>query len=204
LHPGGSLDRIEVTVHYTAWDVYRMDMAERWRRSHSADAPVITSTLPLAVVAFYLLLDILYVVFPPGAGKDAVLPGALWLLVLWGIWGAVAPFLQARRMAEAAVSEPPVRFVFAPEGVEMVRLDVSMQIAWPGVRRVRETCFSFLIYPHQSSPYTTAPDGRLIQVLPWMKLYFTLPRHCFADQADLRLFRTLIRKHVSGEGELRG
>jgi len=76
----------------------------------------------------------------------------------------------------------------------MIRLDVSMQIAWPGIRRVEETWFSFLIYPRQSSLYATAPDDRLIQVLPLMKLYFTLPRH--ADAADLRLFRALVGKHV--------
>jgi hypothetical protein len=203
MRPGGSLERIEVTVHYSDWDVYRMDMAERWRTSHSADAPVIKSIFPLAAV-LYLLLNIFYVAIAPGAWKDAVLPGALWLLVLWGVLRGVAPFLAARRVAEAAASEPPVRFVFSPLGVEIVRLDVSVHIAWPGFRRVRETWFSFLIYPRQSPPYTTAPDGRLIQVLPWMKLYFTLPRHCFADQADLRLFRTLIRRHVSGEVELRG
>jgi hypothetical protein len=37
-----------------------------------------------------------------------------------------------------------------------------------------------------------------------MRLHFTLPLHCFADPADLRRFRTLIRKHVSGEVKLRG
>jgi len=37
-----------------------------------------------------------------------------------------------------------------------------------------------------------------------MKLYFTLPRHCLADVADLRLFRTLVRKHVTAEIKLRG
>jgi hypothetical protein len=202
LRTAGSLDRIEVTVHYSAWDIYCMEMAERWRRSHSADAPVIASTLPLAVL-LYLFIDIVYVSFAPGAWKDAIVPGTMWLLILWAAWWAVAPFLQAHRQAEAALCEPPVRFVFSPEGVEMIRLDVSMQIAWPGIRRVKETWFSFLIYPRQSSPYATASDGRLIQVLPWMKLYFTIPRHCFADAADLRLFRSLIRKHVSGEIRLR-
>jgi hypothetical protein len=203
LRPAGSLDRIEVTVHYSAWNVYRMELAERWRRSHSADAPVIASTFPFAVI-LYLLLDIFYVAFAPGAWKDTILVAALWLLVLWGAWWAVAPFLKARRQAEAAVAELPVRFVFSPEGIEITRLDVSMRIAWPGIRRAKETWFSFQIYPRQASPYITAPDGRLIQVLPWMKLYFTLPRHCFADQADLRRFRTLIRKHVTAEVKLRG
>jgi hypothetical protein len=78
-----------------------------------------------------------------------------------------------------------------------------MHIAWPGIRRLKETWFSFLIYPRQGSPYATAPDGRLIQVLTWMKLYFTLPRHCFADAADLRLFHKLIRKYVNAETKLR-
>jgi hypothetical protein len=84
----------------------------------------------------------------------------------------------------------------------MIRPDVSMQIAWPGIRRVKETWIPFLIYPRQSSPCAAAADGRLIQVLPWMKLYFALPLHCFADTADLRLFRTLIRNHVTGETKL--
>ncbi len=179
-----------------------MEMAERWRRSHSADAPVIASTFPLAVV-LYFLLDIFYMSLTPAGWKNAVLPGTMWLLILWGIWWALAPYFEARRQAEAALSEPPVRFVFSPECVEMIRLDVSMQIAWPGIRRVKETWFSFLIYPRQSSPYATAPDGRLIQVLPSMKLYFTVPLHCFADATDLRLVRSLIRKHVTAEVKLR-
>src|ERR1700674_5767734 len=111
LRPAGSLDRIEVTVHYSAWDVCRMELAERWRRSHSADAPVIASTFPFAVI-LYLLLDISYVAFAPGAWKDTILVAALWLPVLWGAWWAVAPFLKARRQPEAAVAELPVRFVF--------------------------------------------------------------------------------------------
>jgi len=37
-----------------------------------------------------------------------------------------------------------------------------------------------------------------------MKLYFTVPLHCFADAADLRLVRALIRKHVTAEVKLRG
>ena len=202
LRPAGSLDRIEITVQYNAWDVYRMEMAERWRRSHSADAPVVTSTFPLAIV-LYLLLELFYVALAPGAWRSAILPGTLWLVLLWTLWWAGAPIFAARRQAVAALSEPPVRFVFSSEGVEMIRLDVSMQIAWPGIRRVKETWFSFLIYPRQSSPYATAPGGRLIQVLPWMKLYFTVPLHCFADAADLRLVRALIRKHVTAEVKLR-
>jgi hypothetical protein len=195
--PAGSLDRIEVPVHYTAWDVYRMEVRERWQRSYSADSSVVASTFFLLAAGLYLLVDVLYFALAPTPWMDAVLIGAFWLLVLWGAWWAVAPILKARRHAEAALSEPLVRFVFSPEGVEIVRQDVSMRIAWPGIRRVRETWFSFLIYPRLSSPYVTSPDGRLIQVLPWMKLYFTLPRHCFVDAADLRLFRTLVRKHVT-------
>jgi hypothetical protein len=194
--PAGSLDRIEVLVHCNAWDVYRMEIAESWRRSHSADATVIANTFPFAVV-LYLLLDIFYVAFAPRAWKDTIVTAALWLLILWGAWWIATPFLKAFRQAESAQLRPPVRFVSSPEGVEIIRPDFSMQIAWPGIRRVRETWFSFLIYPRQPSPYKTTPDGRLIQVLPWMKLYFTIPRHCFADQADLRLFRTLMRKHVT-------
>lgn len=197
----GSLDRIEVIVQYNTWDVYLMEMAERWRRSHSADAPVAVSTFPLAVI-LYLLLELFYVAMAPGAWKGALLPGVLWLLFLWAVWWLVAPILRARRQADAASSELPVRFIFSPDGVEMIRLDVSMKIAWPGIRRVKETWFSFLIYPRQSTPYATAPDGRLIQVLPWMKLYFTVPLHCFADAADLRLFRSLIRKNVTAEVKL--
>jgi hypothetical protein len=200
--PVGSLDRIEVTVHYNTWDVYRMEMAERWRRNHSADAPVVVSPFPLAVV-LYLLLEFFYAALAPGAWRGALFPGALSLLFLWAVWWAVAPILQARRQAEAALSESPVRLVFSPDGVEMIRLDVSMKIAWPGIRRLKETWFSILIYPCQSSPYATGPDGRLVQVLPWMKLYFTVPLHCFADAADLRLFRDLIRKHVAAEVKLR-
>jgi hypothetical protein len=203
LRPVGPLDRIKVTVHYTAWDVYRLEMAERWRRSHSGDAQVLSSAFPIAIVLCVLLQLVLDISL--STAWRSLIPGvAFWLLVAWAAWWAVARFLQAHRQAEAAVSEPSVRFVFFPEGVEMTRLDVSMQIAWPGIRRVRETWFSFLIYPRQSSPYATAPDGRLIRVLPWIKFYFTLPRHCFADQADLRLIRKLIRKHVSGEVKLRG
>jgi hypothetical protein len=197
-----SLDRIEVAVHYTTWDVYRMEMAERWRRSYSADAPVLSSTFPFAVV-FFLLVLAANDVLSSGPWRNAIPGIAFWFLVALAAWWTVAPFLEARRHAEAALSEPPVRFAFSPEGVEIARLDVSVQIAWPGIRRVRETWFSFLIYPRQSSPYATAPDGRLIQVLPWMKLYFTLARHCFADAADLRLFRTLVRTHVTAEIELR-
>jgi len=199
--PVGSLDRISVTVHYTAWDMYRMAMAERWRRSHSADAPVLSSTFPLAVV-LYLLIQLAYDIFSSSPWRDFVPGVAFWFLVAWVVWWAVAPLLQARRQAEAVLSEPPVRFVFSPAGVEMIRLDVSMQIAWPGIRRVKETWFSFLIYPRQSSQCAAAPDGSLIQVLPWMRLYFALPLHCFADIADLRLFRTLIRNHVTGEIKL--
>jgi hypothetical protein len=79
--PAGSLDRIEVLVRYSAWDVYRMEMAESWWRSHSADAPVIRSTFPFAVV-LYLLLDIFYVAFAPSAWKDTILSAAFWLLIL--------------------------------------------------------------------------------------------------------------------------
>jgi len=170
-----------------------MEMAERWRRSYSDDAPVLSSTFPFAVV-FYVLVQLAYDVFSSSPWRNAIPGIAFWFLVVLAAWWTVAPFLDARRHAEAALSEPPVRFVFSPEGVEMIRLDVSMQIAWPGIRRVEETWFSFLIYPRQSSPYATAPDGCLIQVLPLMKLYFTLPRH--ADAADLRLFRALVGKHV--------
>src|SRR2546430_7065952 len=67
-------------------------------------------------------------------------PGvAFWFRVAWVVWWAVAPLLQARRQAEAVLSEPPVRFVFSPAGVEMIRLDVSMQIAWPGIRSEEHT-----------------------------------------------------------------
>ncbi len=149
--PVGSLDRISVTVHYTAWDMYRMAMAERWRRSYSADAPVLSSTFPLAVV-LYLLIQLAYDIFSSSPWRNFVPGVAFWILVAWVVWWAVAPLLQARRQAEAVPSEPPVRFVFSPAGVEMIRLDVSMQIAWPGIRRVKETWFSFLIYPRQSSP----------------------------------------------------
>lgn len=190
-------------MRYSAWDVYRMEFAENWRRSHSADAPVIRSTFPFAVV-LYLLLNIYYAFSAPVAGKDTILIAAFWLVILWVAWWIATPFLQALRQAEPAQFGSPVRFVFSPEGVEIIRQDYSMQIAWPGIRRVRETRFSFLLYPRQPSPYKTTPDGQLIQVLPWMKLYFTLPLHCFADPADLRLFRALIRKHASGEVKLRG
>lgn len=198
LRPVGSLDRIEITVRYNAWDIYRMEMAERWRRSHSADAPVISSSFPFAVL-LYLLVNIVYISFARGAWKETVPDVALWLLIVWGAWWVVSPFFEARRAAEASLSEPPVRFVFSPEGFEMTRRDVSVQIAWPGIRRVKETWFSFLIYPRQPSPFSTTPDGRLIQVLPWMKQYFVLPIHCFADPADLRLFRSLIRKRTLPE-----
>ena len=190
-------------MHYTAWDVYLMEMAERWRRSYSADAPVLSSTFPF-VLLFFLLVLAADDVLSSSPWRNAIPGIAFWFLVVLAAWWTVTPFLEARRHAEAALSEPPVRFVFSPEGIEMIRLDVSMQIAWPGIRRVKETWFSLLVYPRQSSPYATAPDGRLIQVLPWMKLYFTLPRHCFADAADLRLFHTLVRKHVTAEIKLRG
>jgi len=168
------LDRIKVTVHYNIWDVYRMEMAERWRRCHSADSPVISSAFSIAIV-LYVLLQLVFDIIFSTAWRRMVPSLAVWLLVLWAAWWAVAPFLEARRQAEAAVSETPVRFIFSPEGVEIVRFEVSMHIAWPGIRRVKETRFSFLIYPRQGSPYATAPDGRLIQVLPWMKLHFTFP-----------------------------
>jgi|SRR2546421_1625349 len=94
-------------------------------------------------------------------------PGvAFWFRVAWVVWWAVAPLLQARRQAEAVLSEPPVRFVFSPAGVEMIRLDVSMQIAWPGIRRVKETWFSFLIYPRQSSPLRRRPRRPLDSSAP--------------------------------------
>ena len=200
LRPAGSLERIEVTVRYNAWDLYRMEMAERWRRSHSADAPLFSSAFPVAVV-LWLLVQLAYALLYSTAWRASVAVVAFWFLVLWAIWWTVAPFLEARRAAEAALSDSPPRFVFTPEGVEMIHLDVSMKIAWPGIRRVRETSFSFLIYPRQPSPYSTTPDGRLVQILPWMKLYFTLPIHCFADAADLRLFRAMLRTHVTPEIE---
>lgn len=102
LRPAGSLDRIEVTVHYSAWDVYRMELAERWRRSHSADAPVIASTFPFAVI-LYLLLDIFYVAFAPGAWKDTILVAALWLLVRWALGGLSLHFSRL-----AARQKPPL------------------------------------------------------------------------------------------------
>ena len=108
--PVGSLDRISVTVHYTAWDMYRMAMAERWRRSHSADAPVLSSTFPLAVV-LYLLIQLAYDIFSSSPWRDFVPGVAFWFLVAWVVWWAVAPLLQARRQAEAVLSEPPVRAV---------------------------------------------------------------------------------------------
>ena len=71
--PVGSLDRIEVAVHYTAWDVYLMEMAERWRRSYSGDAPVLSSTFPFAVV-FYVLVRLAYDVFSSSPWRNAI-PG---------------------------------------------------------------------------------------------------------------------------------
>ena len=115
------------------------------------------------------------------------------------VWWAVAPLLQARRQAEAVLSEPPVRFVFSPAGVEMIRLDVSMQIAWPGIRRVKETWFSFLLYPRQSSPLRRRPRRPLDSSAPLDETLFCASLHRFADTADLRLFRTLIRDHLTGE-----
>src|SRR3977135_1678339 len=98
--PVGSLDRIEVAVHYTAWDVYRMEMAERWRRSYSADAPVLSSTLPFAVVFFLLVLtadDVL----SSSPWRNAIPGIAFWFLVVLAAWWTVTPFLEARRHAEA-------------------------------------------------------------------------------------------------------
>ena len=102
----------------------------------------------------------------PHPGEILPLVIAFWFRVAWVVWWAVAPLLQARRQAEAVLSEPPVRFVFSPAGVEMIRLDVSMQIAWPGIRRVKETWFSFLIYPRQSSPLRRRPGRPLDSSAP--------------------------------------
>ena len=54
------------------------------------------------------------------------------------------------------------------------------------------SCLCLNDEPHRFASQP-AFHGRLIQVLPWMKLCFVLPLHCFTDTADLRLFRTLIR-----------
>ena len=177
-------------------------MADRWRRNHSADASLFSSGFPYAI-GFFVLVYLLYGISFSTAWRDFVPGFAILIPILWGVWWAAEPLLEARRQAQAALLQPPVQFVFSPDGVEMRRLDVSMQIAWAGIRRVRETRSSLLIYPRGSSPYVAAPDGTLIQVLPWMKLYFTVPVHCFADAADLRLVRALLRKHVVSDVKLR-
>jgi len=146
--PVGSLDRIEVLVHYNAWEFDGIEMAEPWRRSHSADAPVIAPTLSFGVI-LYVVVYMVYVAFASLAWRDAILTAGMWIFILWAVWRVLAPFLQARRQAESAIPEPPLRFVFSSAGVEMKHLDLSMQIAWPGIRRVQETWFSFLLYPRQ-------------------------------------------------------
>jgi len=179
-----------------------MEMADRWRRNHSADAPILSAGFPIAI-GFVVTLYVMYGIFFSTPLRSFIPSFALAMPILWGAWWAIEPMLVARQQAEAALTQTPVQFVFSPDGVEMRRLDVSMQIAWPGIRRVRETWSSILIYPRQSSPFVTSPDGTLVQVLPWMKLYFTVPLHCFGDAADLRLVRTLLRKHVVSDVKLR-
>jgi hypothetical protein len=193
--PAGELDRIEVLLRYSAWDLYRMNMVERWKRSQSADAPVISSSFPVALI-LYIIVQIFFDLVLTASWKIVVLDITLWGLILWGAWLLLAPYLEARREVIAERGTPPVRFVFSPEGVEIIRLDVSIQIVWAGIRRVRETWFSFLIYPRQQSPYISTADGRLVQVLPWMKLYFTIPKRCFRDASDERLFRSLLRQRL--------
>ncbi|HUC52818.1 MAG TPA: hypothetical protein VMR90_02150 [Candidatus Cybelea sp.] len=110
---------------------------------------MIAPTLSFGVI-LYVVVYMVYVAFASLAWRDAILTAGMWIFILWAVWRVLAPFLQARRQAESAIPEPPLRFVFSSAGVEMKHLDLSMQIAWPGIRRVQETWFSFLLYPRQS------------------------------------------------------
>jgi YcxB-like protein len=194
--------RIEVALRPDVWDIYRAEFAERWRRSHSADASIARALAPWLLL-LYVIAESVHQLILPSFLHSTVITLGFWFLVGWLLWWLTHPYLDARNQMQASSLAPPIRYAFSAEGFEVLRMDYSLKIAWGGVRKVRETPFSFLIYPTQQSPYSKTPEGDLVQVLPLMKQFFTLPKHCFAREADAAAFRQLARRHVDGEVRLR-
>ena len=194
--------RIEVTLRPTVWDIYRAEFAERWRRDHSADASLSRALAPWLLL-LYVFAESVHQLVMPSQIRSTFITLGFWLLVGWLIWWLVQPHVEARKQIQASRSEPPIRYAFSAEGFEVLRFEFSLKIAWGGVRRVRETRFSFLVYPVQQSPFSKTEEGQLVQVLPLMKRFFTIPKHCFARESEITAFRQLVRRNVDGEVLLR-
>lgn len=198
--------RIEVALIPTVWDIYRSSVAERWHRRRSADASIANAIAPW-IVLLYLIAESINQWMMPKESRNWILNLGLWVCGGWLLWWwakwLVNPLLEAVKQERLARSEPLIRYEFSAAGMKVLRLDHFLEIAWPGIRRVRETLFSFLIYPHEQSPWTKTPDGHLIQTLPLMKTFLTVPKHCFPNDTARVEFRNLARCHVNGEVLLR-
>ena len=180
------LTNLRIVVTLTRQDFYKANVSIAWKKRSWKRR--VLSTLAFIAGASFLFFLAMSHADPPIDWLTALFMGsglALGVeLLFWPLTLAVIHAFAYYGAWNLARSKPsalqPVTYEFSPDGISHIGPETSGRAAWTTYLRIRETPEQFLLYV----------QGQLANVLP---------KRAFQSEAEVQLFRELVREHFRGE-----